>query len=149
MTKYVLNEVGEPVPCEDVLQWAQWFEKADRCVDSDQVSKIEDVVVSTVFLGLDCDFSGKGPPLLWETRVFGGKHDQEQERYTIRADAETGHQRWVELVRASVSKRIASEVVRRILIQEPIVGKGEEFNIDFVTTETAIVESMKWMNWRD
>ena len=38
-----------------------------------------DVSVSTVFLGIDHEFFN-GPPLLFETMVFGGEHDGEQWR---------------------------------------------------------------------
>jgi hypothetical protein len=45
-----------------------------------------------VFLGTDHSF-GDGPPLLWETMIFGGKHDEFQERYSNLADAKAGHKR--------------------------------------------------------
>ena len=48
------------------------------------------VCVSTVFLGLDHGGDG-GPPVLWETIVFGGEHDQDCERYTSQKEAEQGH----------------------------------------------------------
>lgn len=50
------------------------------------------VRVSTVFLGLDHSF-GAGPPVLWETMIFGGDHDEYQERYTSYEDAVEGHAR--------------------------------------------------------
>jgi hypothetical protein len=40
---------------------------------------IGEVVVSTVFLGLNHRW-GEGSPILWETMVFGGKLDMEQDR---------------------------------------------------------------------
>lgn len=46
--------------------------------------------VSTVFLGLDHSFSG-GVPVLFESMVFGGKHDNWMERYTTWDDAKKGH----------------------------------------------------------
>jgi hypothetical protein len=53
--------------------------------------------VSTVFLGLDhALIPGDGSPIVFETMVFGGPFDQEQERYCTWADAEAGHARWVE-----------------------------------------------------
>ena len=63
---YIL--IGQtPVMEPDIVKWAQWFEKADRRVARTQVGKCE---VSTVFLGTDNNFSGHGPPLLFETMVF-------------------------------------------------------------------------------
>lgn len=46
--------------------------------------------VSTVFLGLDHRF-GEGPPLVFETMVFGGPLDQDVDRYTTWEEAEAGH----------------------------------------------------------
>lgn len=56
------------------------------------------VEVSTVFLGLDHNW-GIGPPLLFETMIFGGVHDEYQERYSIWDEAEAGHARAVALAR--------------------------------------------------
>ena len=47
--------------------------------------------ISTVFLGLDHAF-GSGPPILWETMIFGGLLDEFQERYATKAEALAGHQ---------------------------------------------------------
>jgi hypothetical protein len=57
------------------------------------------VEVSTVFLSLNHSFAN-GPPLVFETMVFGGPLDGQQDRYSTRADALAGHARMVELVRA-------------------------------------------------
>ena len=46
--------------------------------------------VSTVFLGIDHNW-GDGPPVLYETMVFGGPLDEEQVRYCTRAEAAAGH----------------------------------------------------------
>ena len=88
--KYVLNEDGQPVICEDVRVWAEWFEHhpEQRIVARDAVG--DDIVVSTVFLGLDHNWSG-GPPVLWETMIFGGPDDEYQERYTSQEAALAGH----------------------------------------------------------
>ncbi len=48
--------------------------------------------VSTVFLVIDHSW-GDGPPLIFETMIFGGPHDEFQERYSTRAQAEEGHVR--------------------------------------------------------
>lgn len=48
------------------------------------------VQVSTTFLAIDHGFDG-GPPVLYETMIFGGKLDGYQRRYTTRALAEAGH----------------------------------------------------------
>ena len=48
------------------------------------------VTVSTVWLGMDHSF-GDGPPLIFETMVFGGELDQECDRYTTEEQAQQGH----------------------------------------------------------
>lgn len=50
----------------------------------------EDVHVSTVFLVIDHNWMGS-PPVLFETMVFGGRLDGEQERYCTVDEAEAGH----------------------------------------------------------
>ena len=84
-----------PIKVEEVKEWAQWFEANSRKVD---VTKIAGVVISTIFLGLDFNFSEDGPPILFETEIFGGRHDQQMVRYTTWDIAEEGHKRMVEMV---------------------------------------------------
>lgn len=92
--KWILRD-GIPERSTDALEWAGWFETADRTVARTEMG---DVLVSTVFLGLDHSF-GKGVPILWETLVFGGKLDGEMDRYTTREAAEKGHARMVSRVK--------------------------------------------------
>jgi hypothetical protein len=88
--QYILNSEGDPVPAMDIVTWGRWMQQADRKVARDIVSK--GVEVSTVFLGLDHSF-GDGPPLLWETMIFGGPNDQYQERYATLQEATEGHKK--------------------------------------------------------
>lgn len=50
----------------------------------------QQIKVSTVWIGIDMGFGG-GPPIIFETMVFGGPLDQAQERYSTRQQAEDGH----------------------------------------------------------
>jgi hypothetical protein len=93
--RYVLGLDGEPLACDDLAVWAAWFETANRHVGK---TEIGDVEISTVFLGLDHNW-GLGPPVLWETMIFGGALDNYQERYTSRAAAIAGHAAAVARVR--------------------------------------------------
>lgn len=95
---YILDESGNPIKEPNIVKWAKWFEKAERHIGNDDIG---DIHISTVFLGIDHSF-GLGPPLLWETMIFGGKHDQFQERYSTRAKAIAGHARAVKLVNADL-----------------------------------------------
>ena len=95
MTGCLYKLEGETaVPCADPLEWATWLETADRHVASEYVGE---VLVSTVFLGLDLRY-GNGEPLLFETLVLGGTLDGEQERYPTWGKAEAGHKRMVQKV---------------------------------------------------
>jgi len=62
----------------------------------------EEVRVSTVFLHMDHSFNG-GPPLLFETMVFGGLHDNHQVRYTSWEEAEIGHNEICQMVLEVIS----------------------------------------------
>ena len=85
--KYILD--GQtPVPTEDVIEWAQWFETADRQVADDQIG---DIRVSTVFTGIDYNFTQIGPPRVFETMIFGGALSDREWRYATWEEAEAGH----------------------------------------------------------
>lgn len=96
MSKYILDENNNPIVEPDVLKWGKWFEKAERHIGLDTIGEVK---VSTVFLGLDYNWGLNGSPVLWETMIFGGKHDEYQERYSSYSKALKGHQDAVELVK--------------------------------------------------
>jgi hypothetical protein len=92
--KYILDGRGRPKAEPDLLAWARWFETADRIVC--KTKNDGGPTVSTVFLGMNHNW-GNGPPLLFETMIFGGEHDEYQERYATREEAIEGHERAVAL----------------------------------------------------
>lgn len=87
---------GQPISMD---KWARGFDKDDRQVALTKLD--DDVHVSTVWLGIDHSF-GSGPPLIFETMIFGGPLDHEEERYTTEAQAREGHERWVTRARAAI-----------------------------------------------
>ncbi len=87
-----------PVPCHDLLKWAKWFEKSNKCVAT---TKIKSYFVSTIFLGLNHNFDGDRP-LLFETIVFNPNRDQEIQRYCTWDEAVAGHKAMVSLVRVQL-----------------------------------------------
>ncbi len=91
MTSLYILDGHTPVEAP-LFTWAQWMETADRVVAQ---TTIGDVLVSTVFLGLDHSF-GFGPPLFFETLVMGGEHDDEMRRYSTWDEAEVGHSEMVD-----------------------------------------------------
>ena len=86
----------DPIPCAAEV-WAACFEQ-DRSIAR---AEFGDTVISTVFLGLDHNF-GDGPPLLFETMVFGGTFDGECTRYSTWDQAVAGHRVMVKRVRPPV-----------------------------------------------
>lgn len=85
---------------EDFMEAARDFERMkNRRV---AIWKSSDVTVSTVFLSIDHQW-GDGPPLIFETMVFGGPLDSECERYSTEQEAIEGHERWVEKAKRAAS----------------------------------------------
>jgi hypothetical protein len=113
MKHYILlpNRMIAEVP--DLMEWATWFETADRDVAK---TETELHIISTIFMGLDHSFSRKGPPILFETMVFardshpstvfGWTMEVHESfdcfRYSSWDDAEAGH-------RATVSRILKTE----------------------------------------
>lgn len=91
---YKLDENRNPVPI-DMFEWANVME-GERHVGNDHLEN--GVHVSTVFLGMNHAF-GDGKPVLFETMIFGGEHDQYQERYCTWNEAEEGHKRALALAK--------------------------------------------------
>lgn len=104
---YIIDDDGEPQPVQvyvdgklqrdALLAWAQWFETGDRVVLRTTIG-YEGGTVSTIFLALDHDYSGVGPPVLWETLVFDGPFDSHMWRASTRLAALQQHQLAVALI---------------------------------------------------
>jgi hypothetical protein len=76
---------GRPI---SFAEWVGVFESADRSVARTEIGAR---VVSTVWLGLDHGL-GDGPPMIFETMVFGPDGESEDcERYSTEAEALAGH----------------------------------------------------------
>jgi hypothetical protein len=86
-----------PVPATSVEFGAQFEKPEVRRVAYDEIGAVN---VSTVFLGLDHSFRLQGPPLLFETMIFGLDDENEyQWRYSTWDEAEAGHARALAAVR--------------------------------------------------
>lgn len=60
------------------MEWAKWLETAERMVEETFVTHPftgEITRISTVFLGLDHNWSPCGPPVLFETMAFGAPEE--------------------------------------------------------------------------
>jgi hypothetical protein len=93
---YILDG-HEPVLEPDTHKWGSWFETADRVVKTTSI-KGRPGRVSTVFLGLDHKY-GDGAPLLFETMIFGGKHNEYQARCSTWDEAIEQHHEACKLIR--------------------------------------------------
>jgi hypothetical protein len=91
---YILD--GHKVVAVGFFEWGTWLEahRKERIVAK---TMIGDAEVSTVFIGLDHGF-GEGPPLIFESLIFGGVHDGEMDRYSTWEDAEAGHAKLVAML---------------------------------------------------
>jgi hypothetical protein len=97
MAWYILDENNKPIR-STIVDCGEWLKKNPerKAVKQEYVG---DVRISTVFLGLDHAWPRDGDtPLLWETMIFGGEHDQYMDRYTSYEDAVEGHQTALNLV---------------------------------------------------
>ena len=96
---------GRPEPEPDLLAWAAWFESADRHVAETFVTTgAVEIRVSTAFLGIDLG-RHEGPPLLWETIVFGGPDHGRCRQYSGEGEALAGHREEVAACSASTESR--------------------------------------------
>lgn len=76
---------GRPINMRDWVYLGEDHEY--RIVKQDQVGRVR---VSTVWLGIDMGW-GRSEPLIFETMIFGGKHDLETWRYSSEAEAMAAH----------------------------------------------------------
>ena len=100
MDKYILVN-KEVVPAPSVEEWGEWWENHNNRRVAQET--IGDVRISTVFLGLDHGFKPVNhcnPPIVFETMIFGGKHNDYQERCCTWDDAIKMHKAAVELVKS-------------------------------------------------
>ncbi len=81
------------------MEWSAWMATGDRRVAE---TWIDDVRISTVFLGLDHSFLPGADPLLFETMVFVDGETHEMRRYFIWEEAEAGHAEMNGLIRAEM-----------------------------------------------
>lgn len=101
---YVLAH-RQPVPEPNPRLWVLWMSNLDnRTVGKTTVDEME---VSTVFLGMDHNFTGDGDPILFETMIFhiGDKGDDSyMERCCTWEEAEAMHERAVNQAKSWLAK---------------------------------------------
>ena len=97
---YILDEKRHIRPTTDIMDIERLFSNIDlRRVD---LTHVENCEISTVFLCIDHDFTGNGPPVLFETMVFkDGREvtDYPTRRYSTYGEAHKGHWDIVDIVK--------------------------------------------------
>ena len=111
MNTWILNDRGIAVPEPSLTRWGKWM--IDPKNKQIARTEIHHCTVSTVFLGIDYNFTGDGDPVLFETMVFQGEGEStnysqtvsfdgseeefwgDMRRYSYRVDALEGHKQAV------------------------------------------------------
>lgn len=94
MRSLYFDKQGTPI---SAAMWAKlWEDWSYRCVADERVGNVR---VATIWEGIDHDLYGE--PHIFETMIFGGRLDQESQRYRTLKLARIGHQIMVARVRAA------------------------------------------------
>lgn len=96
---WILDTEKRPKLVASIEEWGRFYETADSIVKQEEIGGVR---ISTVFLGIDHQF-GDGPPILFETMIFGGEHDQYQDRCSTWKQAEDMHEKACAMVRGPAS----------------------------------------------
>ena len=105
MSQYFDRE-GNPL---GLFEWAALYE--DHSYRIIAQNRIEDILVSTIWLGLDHSWGWGGPPLIFETMILGlgaGEDldiDEYQWRWSTEVQALAGHDQAVAKVREVLVRR--------------------------------------------
>lgn len=98
-SNWILDDNDEVIEA-DSDAWSRWRWSANgrgrRRIARDEIN---DVLVSTVFIGLDFSL-GEGAPMVFETMIFGGPYNERTEWSATKADALAVHAKAVALVRS-------------------------------------------------
>lgn len=124
-TNYILKN-RTIYPCDDLMLWAAWMEENERHIGDTQV---DDIRISTVFLGLDHSFVDNAVPILFETMLFGGPIDQDCNRYEDIESAESGHETAISCAKEIIEAKGKSW--RRVKKFLPLIIYDHGFDISY------------------
>lgn len=86
------------IPCTNILEWGRMMESKDRIVAQEHIGN---AFISTVFLGVDHGWGPCSEGLVFETMVFDSPDgDDRTTRYRTWDEAEAGHKKMVEEIKA-------------------------------------------------
>jgi hypothetical protein len=105
MARYYDPE-GNPIEYDEWIRLFNDYETKIVAQDTFLNDKDEEVRVSTVYLGLDHSYGDDMPILIFETMVFGGKHDEYQMRYSTKEKALKGHKEILDMAKGIRAKSV-------------------------------------------
>lgn len=114
--RYWICDVNQNARPVSEVEWHAWLRAEHdgthpdiRRVASDELPN--GARVSTVFLIMDHNFTGFGPPVLWETMIFGlpGEEDDYQMRYSSVEEAREGHKQAITWAHTRLALRAMGE----------------------------------------
>lgn len=88
MSVRYFDRAGNQISREESYEYYREGGDDKRRVGSFQIG---DLLVSTVHLVLDHQYAPEGPPLIFETMVFGDANDEPCWRYSTEEQAQLGH----------------------------------------------------------
>ena len=108
---YILTDSKQCVPCDGNTMWASAWSKSSKVkCDVIKPSRLffwrKSSFVSTVFLGINHNWGRDrdSHPILFETIVFGGKHNDLCQRYETYNEAVNGHERVLKFVKGLITR---------------------------------------------
>jgi len=111
MSYYILDDHRSPVAEPDLLAWGRWYKKADRQIFE---YNVDGVRISTVFLGHDNRPLPVGPPILYETMIWGGEYDRHMSRCATEDEARFNHAAAIAMVKGLEADALEA-VVKKFL----------------------------------
>lgn len=95
---FILDENKAPIACDDLIAWMKWIQQNNRRIAR---TEIDEILVSTVFIGWDYNYCDGEPPIVFETLVFLPEGATGSLwRYTTWDEAVAGHEQMVKEVQA-------------------------------------------------
>jgi hypothetical protein len=108
---YLLDADGSPAHALDNQSWGDWLRTANRVVSRTTIDA--GTTVLTTFTGVNNSWTPIEKPILWETRIFGGPHDDLGQRDATITDASDSHVRWCRVARGELALERACKLCPR------------------------------------
>lgn len=99
------DKAGNPL---NVMEYARLHEDPDYYLIGR--TDVDQAQVSTVWIGINMNYSNDGPPIIFETMIFGGPLADYTWRYVTEDDARAGHAHAVALAEAARQGYVVEEV---------------------------------------